>query len=159
MRVLICAIGRIGRDEEASLEDGYLKQAKNLSRTSGLWTDIKVLEEVESRADTVVLRQADEAKRLQIMTKDSICIALDPRGKDLTSEDLVALIQRQREQGAKSLAFIIGGPDGIAAELRESCTMSLRFGAQTWPHRLVRVMLAEQLFRSATLAAGVPYSR
>ncbi len=124
-----------------------------------MWTEIETIEDTESRAATVPLRQVDEAKRLQAMCKDSICIALDPRGKDLNSAEFVTLIQKQREQGAKSLAFIIGGPDGIAPKLRESCCLSLRFGAQTWPHRLVRVMLAEQLFRAATLAAGVPYSR
>ncbi len=159
MKLSIVAIGKMGRDEEAALAMHYIKHARNLSRPSGLWTEIESVDTAESRAQTVELRQADEAIQLGTMAKDAVRVALDPRGADMSSAEFMAFIARQRTLGTRNLAFIIGGPDGFSPEFRATCAHSIRFGAQTWPHRLVRVMLAEQLFRAATLAAGVPYSR
>ena len=85
-------------------------------------------------------------------------IALDPTGKPLTSEAFAAHLARLRDQGGRATAFLIGGADGLGP-LRESAQDRISLGLQTWPHLLVRVMLAEQLYRAATILSGHPYHR
>ena len=86
-------------------------------------------------------------------------VALDERGRDLTSRDLASTFGRWRDDARTRLAFLIGGPDGHGDAVRARADLLLSFGRMTWPHRLVRVMLAEQLYRAATILAGHPYHR
>jgi 23S rRNA (pseudouridine1915-N3)-methyltransferase len=86
-------------------------------------------------------------------------IALDERGKVRTSPDFAADLAKYRDDGQQDVAFIIGGADGIDPALRAKCDASLSFGKMVWPHMLVRVMLAEQLYRAASILAGSPYHR
>jgi 23S rRNA (pseudouridine1915-N3)-methyltransferase len=88
-----------------------------------------------------------------------VLFLLDERGRDLSSADIAAQIASQRDSGRKSLVMAIGGPDGHDEDLRRMATLTLAFGKQTWPHQIVRVMLAEQLYRAATILAGHPYHR
>ena len=85
-------------------------------------------------------------------------VLLDERGKHLTSDEFAAVLGRWRDEG-RDAAFVIGGADGIDPELRGRATTLLSFGAMVWPHMLVRVMLAEQLYRAATILSGGPYHR
>jgi 23S rRNA (pseudouridine1915-N3)-methyltransferase len=85
-------------------------------------------------------------------------IALDPGGKAFTSEAFAAHLARLRDRGAKTVGFLIGGAEGLGP-LCESAPDRMSLGLQTWPHRLVRVMLAEQLYRAASILAGHPYHR
>ena len=103
---------------------------------------------------------AEEAERLfAALPADAALIALDERGKSLPSADLAALLAKERDGGRGSLAFILGGPDGLAEAVRKRAGRLLAFGAATWPHQLVRLMLAEQLYRATTILAGHPYHR
>jgi 23S rRNA (pseudouridine1915-N3)-methyltransferase len=77
----------------------------------------------------------------------------------MTSPEFAALLAKWRDNGAQDAAFVIGGADGIAPELRETADTALSFGPMVWPHMLVRVMLAEQLYRAASILAGSPYHR
>ena len=76
-----------------------------------------------------------------------------------TSDDLARQLGMWRDGGRRAAAFLIGGPDGLAASVLAAADLRLAFGRQTWPHRLVRVMLAEQLYRATTILAGHPYHR
>ncbi|TMV53266.1 23S rRNA (pseudouridine(1915)-N(3))-methyltransferase RlmH, partial [Thioclava sp. BHET1] len=84
---------------------------------------------------------------------------LDERGKLLSSPDFADQMARWRDSGRQELAFVIGGADGIAPELRARADFSLSFGKMVWPHMLARVMLTEQIYRAATILAGSPYHR
>ena len=86
-------------------------------------------------------------------------IALDERGRPLTSPDFAAALARFRDDGRPEAVFLIGGADGLDPALRDRADLVISFGAMVWPHMLVRVMLAEQLYRAATILAGGPYHR
>lgn len=86
-------------------------------------------------------------------------VCLDERGKLLSSPEFARQIATWRDTGQQDIAFIIGGADGIAPSLRDRADMALSFGPMVWPHMLVRVMLAEQLYRAASILAGSPYHR
>ncbi len=86
-------------------------------------------------------------------------VALDERGRDPSSEEFAGQLGRWRDSGRRTAAFLIGGPDGLAPDLVTAADASIAFGRLTWPHRLVRVMLAEQLYRATTILAGHPYHR
>jgi 23S rRNA (pseudouridine1915-N3)-methyltransferase len=89
----------------------------------------------------------------------ALVAVMDERGKQLSSPDFAAQLARWRDGGRQDLAFVIGGADGLDPALRARADFSLSFGAMVWPHMLVRVMLAEQLYRAATILGGGPYHR
>jgi 23S rRNA (pseudouridine1915-N3)-methyltransferase len=86
-------------------------------------------------------------------------IVLDETGKDLSSEALAALLGRWRDDGVRDVRFLIGAADGHDAATRAGADLLLGFGKATWPHMLVRAMLAEQLYRAMTILSGHPYHR
>ena len=86
-------------------------------------------------------------------------VLLDERGKDLSSEDLAAILARWRDDGIRECRFVLGAADGHSQEERREADLLLAFGKATWPHLLARAMLAEQLYRATTIIAGHPYHR
>ena len=105
-------------------------------------------------------RKATEADLLlAAIPPGAAVVALDERGRDPTSEDLARQLGLWRDGGRRTAAFLIGGPDGLADAALAAADLRLAFGRLTWPHRLVRVMLAEQLYRATTILAGHPYHR
>jgi 23S rRNA (pseudouridine1915-N3)-methyltransferase len=86
-------------------------------------------------------------------------VALDERGRDLTSPELADRLRLWRDDGERLATFLIGGADGLDARLLARADLRLAFGRATWPHMLVRVMLAEQLYRVGTILSGHPYHR
>jgi 23S rRNA (pseudouridine1915-N3)-methyltransferase len=109
-----------------------------------------------------VLHEIDDRKPENLVNAcaaGDIVIALDERGKSLTSPDFAQLIGRLRDDGESRLVFVIGGSDGLPAAVRTRARSVLSFGSQTWPHLLVRAMLAEQLYRAVTILSGHPYHR
>jgi 23S rRNA (pseudouridine1915-N3)-methyltransferase len=119
-----------------------------------------VMEIAESRAQTAGERRREEAQRLQVQLDAGISlILLDERGKSLSSGEFAGKIGSMRDEGRRGLVIAIGGADGHEASLREQAALVLSFGAMTWPHQLVRIMLAEQLYRAATILSGHPYHR
>ena len=89
----------------------------------------------------------------------SVTIVLDERGKAISSADLAKKLEAWRDGGKREVRFLIGAADGHAEEQRRSADFLLSFGAATWPHLLVRAMLAEQLFRATSILANHPYHR
>jgi 23S rRNA (pseudouridine1915-N3)-methyltransferase len=104
-------------------------------------------------------KEAEAALLLGAVPAGAAVVALDERGRDLASDDLALQLGTWRDGGRRTVAFLIGGPDGLAESILGAAELRLAFGRMTWPHRLVRVMLAEQLYRAHSVLAGHPYHR
>jgi 23S rRNA (pseudouridine1915-N3)-methyltransferase len=159
MKIAVHAVGRMKAGPDKELSDRYFDRFAKSGPAIGL-EFAGVIEMPESRAQGVNERKREEAQKLQAqLASGAALILLDERGKNISSEDLAERIGRLRDGGQKSVVIAIGGPDGHDPTLRETAALTLSFGALTWPHQLVRIMLAEQLYRVATILSGHPYHR
>ncbi len=159
MRVGILAIGRMKQGPERELCSRYLERAAAGSRPLGL-SGFAVTELPESRAGSPATRKTEEARALrEHLPAATIRIALDERGHAMGSEDFARRIGRWRDDGKAALSFVIGGADGLDAGFVKEADLVLSFSPLTWPHQLVRIMLAEQLYRATTILSGHPYHR
>src|SRR6056297_579592 len=155
MRVHICAVSRVKTGPERDLIDDYMTRFDRTGRPLGLGP--LSMHEVEDRRGG---GRAGEAALLErSLPNGALVAALDERGTVMSSPDFAGRLAGWRDEGRGDVAFIIGGADGIAPDLRAKADFSLSFGAMVWPHLLVRVMLAEQLYRAASILAGSPYHR
>lgn len=143
---------------EKALADHYLDRLAKAGPAVGLEFD-GVTEISEGRSRNADERKREEAARLLALGREGVLVLLDERGKNFTSRQLAEKFGQWRDAGERKLVVAIGGPDGHPEELRSQADLCLSFGAQTWPHQLVRIMLAEQLYRIATILAGHPYHR
>ena len=155
MRLTICAVGRLRAGPERDLIDDYLTRFDRTGRALGLGPASVV--EVEDKKGGGMAAEADLLSRT--LPSGAVICTLDERGKLLSSPDFSDQMARWRGSGRQELAFVIGGADGIAPELRARADFSLSFGKMVWPHMLARVMLTEQIYRAATILAGSPYHR
>ena len=159
MKLQVIAAGRLKPGPEKSLAEDYLTRTQGLGRKCGI-SKIAVTEFNESQASSAAARMAEEGRIIAgALPPKCFTIVLDERGKALASEAFADLLRRHLDGGTSDLAFLIGGPDGHAPELRDTAGMLMSFGPMTWPHRLVRVMLFEQIYRAVTIIAGHPYHR
>jgi 23S rRNA (pseudouridine1915-N3)-methyltransferase len=134
----IVARGKIGRSPEAELVDRYLKRIS--------WP-------------TKVTELPDRGGALPTLPPNSVTIALDERGEPLGSAELAKTLERWRDGGKREARFLIGAADGHDDAARFGADLLLSFGPATWPHLLVRAMLAEQLYRATSILANHPYHR
>ena len=155
MRLTLCVVGRLRNGPEKELFSDYIDRFEKTGRGMGLGP-VEVVE-VEDRKGGGM--QAEAELLLRAIPKGAILLAMDERGKTMTSPQFARQIAKWRDDGAQSLAIVIGGADGLSPELREQADMSLSFGKMVWPHMLARVMLAEQLYRAASILGGSPYHR
>lgn len=155
MKVHICAVGRLRGGPERTLIDDYVTRFDRTGRALGLGP--VTLQEVEDKKGGGMGAEATLLERA--IPKGALMCTLDERGKVMTSPDFAKLLGRWRDDGRSDVAFVIGGADGIDPALRAKADASLSFGKMVWPHMLVRVMLAEQLYRAASILAGSPYHR
>lgn len=159
MRIVVAAVGRLKQGPEAELAERYRKRAAQTGRNLGL-RDIEIVEIKESRAQEAGKRMIEESIALaNLIPEDAISVVLDPRGENVDSASFAGHIQKWRADGRTAAVFLIGGADGLAEALRDKANFRLSFGAATWPHQLVRIMLLEQIYRATTLLAGHPYHR
>ncbi len=159
MRVTVAAVGKLKSGPERSLYEHYCDRFDGVGRNIGLGPVVP-LEIVESRGATASQRQAAEAEALlSKVPADAELFVLDETGKALTSREFAGRIGSLRDAGSASLAFLVGGPDGHGDILSGRKGMRLSLGSLTLPHGLARVVLAEQLYRAATILAGHPYHR
>ncbi len=159
MRVLLICVGRLKAGAERDLVARYLDRAKAGGRSLGL-SGFDTVELTESAARRPDDRMAEEGQAiLAAIPAGATVFVLDPRGRNLSSEDFAARLSRDRDAGAGGFCLIIGGADGLSDALRARADGLLAFGAATFPHQLVRVMLAEQIYRATTILAGHPYHR
>lgn len=158
MKVTIAAIGRLKDGAERVLVERY-RERLVLGRGLGIGP-VGEAEAPESRKQTAGERMAEEAARLMRGAGDAdLLVALAPDGRGMTSEAFAAWLAARRDSGARHLAFLIGGADGLGAEARCRAALALSLGPMTLPHGLARVMLAEQLYRAVTILCGHPYHR
>ncbi len=155
MLITIAAIGRLKAGPERELFDRYMGRAEAAGRKLGL--TFAVRESPESRAASSEARRLEEAAVL-LKAATGKLVALDERGRNLTSVAFAGQLARWRDSGA-GVTVAIGGADGHGAGLLERADLRLAFGEMTWPHQIVRAMLAEQLYRAVTILSGHPYHR
>ncbi|MCV2447073.1 23S rRNA (pseudouridine(1915)-N(3))-methyltransferase RlmH [Paracoccus sp. DMF] len=154
MRMVIAAVGRLRQGPEASLIADYLDRHAKAGRALGL-PPVNLVEVEDKRGGGM----AAEAPLLARAIPDGAAlVVLDERGQMLSSPEFAARIAGFRD-AARDLAFVIGGTDGIDPGLRSRADLAVSFGRMVWPHMLVRVMLAEQIYRATTILAGSPYHR
>jgi 23S rRNA (pseudouridine1915-N3)-methyltransferase len=159
MRIVVAAVGRLKQGSETELSERYRKRVAQTGRQLGL-RDIEIIEIRESRATDAGKRILEESIALAtVIPQDAAVVLLDSLGENLDSIGFATQLAKWRANGRPAVVFLIGGADGLAASLREKAELRLAFGAATWPHQLVRVMLLEQLYRSMTILAGHPYHR
>ncbi|WP_292288998.1 23S rRNA (pseudouridine(1915)-N(3))-methyltransferase RlmH [Marivita sp.] len=156
MRVHLRAVGRLaGRSEERALVDDYLARFGQTGRGLG-WrfggeTEVEDKKNGGMAAEAALLRASIPA--------GSLIVCLDERGVLMSSPEFSRKLQAWADQGVPDVSFVIGGADGIDPSLRAQADALLSFGKMVWPHKLVRVMVAEQLYRAASIIAGSPYHR
>jgi 23S rRNA (pseudouridine1915-N3)-methyltransferase len=159
MRVLVLAIGRLKQGAEADLCERYRKRVAQAGRNVGL-REFEIIEIKESRAPETEKRKLEESIAIaNVIPEGAVVILLDETGDSLPSASIAETIKAERDAGRPALVFIIGGPDGLAQSLRSKAAKKLAFGAATWPHQLVRIMLLEQIYRAVTILSGHPYHR
>jgi 23S rRNA (pseudouridine1915-N3)-methyltransferase len=151
MRIRILCVGRLKDGPERELVDDYLARAQK----SGKQLGYRAVEEVEIASGAT----ADEGERLLAKHSKGVLIRLDERGEAWTSTDLSKRLAKWRDAGEDAADFVIGGADGTSPAIAAKARHTISFGPQTWPHRLVRVMLAEQIYRALSIEAGSPYHR
>ena len=154
---LVC-VGRAKAGGERDLAARYIERAKLAGRSVGLAVELREID--ESRARRPDDRKAEEAKAIRAaIGADARFIALDETGQSMDSVRFAGLVGGARDEGSPALAIVIGGPDGLDAVFRRDAAHAIAFGAMTWPHQLVRIMAAEQLYRAVTILSGHPYHR
>jgi 23S rRNA (pseudouridine1915-N3)-methyltransferase len=159
MRLIVAAVGHLKSGAERTLFEKYRDRSATTGRRLGI-APIAWHETTESRAPAAAARRAEEgAALLKLVRNADVVIALDESGKMLTSLGFAQLIGNIRNEGAKTCGLMIGGADGLAADVVMGARFKLSFGAITLPHQLARIVLAEQLYRAVTILAGHPYHR
>ena len=138
MLLHIVARGKIGRSPEADLVERYLKRIAWPTRVTEL---------------------SEKGGNVASLPSSSVTVVLDERGKALSSTELAAKLATWRDEGKREARFLIGAHGGHDEEQRKAADLLLSFGPATWPHLLVRAMLAEQLFRATSILANHPYHR
>ncbi len=159
MRIRIGAIGRLKKGAEKQLVADYLSRAKKMGRQSGI-SDVSEFELNESRNQTAEGRKGEEAENLlSRLDAQSVIIALDEHGENLSSRKFARILSGLKDAGQGEAVLLIGGPDGHGSKVLERARYKIALGAMTWPHRIARILVAEQLYRAMTIMANHPYHR
>jgi 23S rRNA (pseudouridine1915-N3)-methyltransferase len=151
LRIHLVAAGKLKPGPLKSLEQHYAGRIT--------WP-LRIIEVTEKRKlPPAELREHEAALLLKASPKDAVLVALDERGKALTSLEFSRLLGQWRDGGARDLVFLIGGAEGLSESVKRRAALVLSLGPATWPHFLARGMLLEQIYRAETLLAGHPYHR
>ena len=148
-------MGRLRAGPERDLIADYVQRFDRTGRPLGLGPFSE--HEVEDKKNAGMGAEAELLARA--VPAGAVLVTLDERGKLISSPEFAAQLARWRDAGRQDVAFVIGGADGIDPALRAKADFSISFGQMVWPHMLVRVMLAEQLYRAANILSGGPYHR
>ncbi len=155
MRVHLCAVGRLRSGPERELIDDYALRFDRTGRALALGPFVE--HEVEDKKGGGM--EAEAALLERALPSGALLVTLDERGRLLSSPEFADHLAKWRDGGRQDVAFVIGGADGIAPSLRARADFSISFGKMVWPHMMVRVMLAEQLYRASAILSGAPYHR
>ena len=151
----VCAVGRLRGGPEVELAADWARRFDRTGRALGLGP--LEISEIDDRKGGGPGTEA--ALLMRAVPDGAATCALDERGRQMSSPEFAALIARWRDEGRPAAAFLIGGADGLDPAVRAAADAVLSFGPMVWPHMLARAMLAEQLYRAATILAGTPYHR
>ena len=151
IRIQVAAVGRGGSDPGQAVYDHFARRM----------TFPLALKEVTIKRPLqgAQLMAAEATALLEAIPTEATVVALDPRGKVLTSEAFAERLRIWQDESVRDLCFVIGGADGLGDAVRRRANFVMSFGAMTWPHILARGMLAEQLYRAQSIIAGHPYHR
>ena len=155
MKVHVVAVGRLRKSPELELIEDYLTRFDRTGRALALGP-AQIIEVEDKKGGGM---QAEAVLIEKAIPAGSLICTMDERGKLMSSPQFADTLGGWRDQGRQDVTFVIGGADGIDPALRAKADASLSFGKMVWPHMLVRVMLAEQLYRAASILAGSPYHR
>lgn len=159
MRLSIIAVGRLKDGPERELYLKYAKRIDEAGRAVALGP-LTLSEIAEARQASASQRREDEAQRITAAAAHAdFTVLLDEGGKTFGSEAFARNLGSRRDEGRRAVAFMIGGPDGHGEAARKRADLTLSLGLMTLPHGLARILLAEQLYRAATILAGHPYHR
>ncbi len=151
MRVKVAAVGRWKAGPERSLYEHFARRITNP-------LELKEVEEKKKLPPAALIRREGELL-LAEAPKGAVVVALDGRGKALTSVDFAKQLGRWRDDGVREVMFVIGGADGLDRAVLQKSALTLSLGPMTWPHLMVRAMLAEQIYRAQAILSGHPYHR
>ena len=155
MRITIAAVGRARSGPARELYDFYIER---LDERAFVRVTLKEVEEKRPLPAAALVEREGELL-LAAIPKEALLIALDEKGKAMSSQAFADHLTALRDEGVQELAFVIGGADGLAATVKQRARLVLSLGAMTWPHLLVRALLAEQLYRVQTILTKHPYHR
>ncbi|MEQ1707419.1 MAG: 23S rRNA (pseudouridine(1915)-N(3))-methyltransferase RlmH [Terricaulis sp.] len=153
--MLIAAVGRLRDGPEATLTADYMARAANAGRQIGF----KSVDLVEVEGKPPGDPRAEASALYRATPDDARKILLDERGTEWTSRQLAEKLARWRDDGVACATFWIGGADGVSQSVKDQADEKLALGRQTWPHRLVRAMISEQIYRAVTILCATPYHR
>ena len=158
MRLSLIAVGRLKAGPERELVVRYLTRAVAAGRALG-FSGPSILEISESKSTRAADRKTQEAVLIIKAAGESRIVCFDERGRNFGSDMIARWLATRRDAGVRSIAFVIGGADGLGPELRQRAEAVWSFGAATFPHQIVRILAAEQLYRGMTILSGHPYHR
>lgn len=155
MKITIRAGGIIRQSPERDLLDDYIKRANGLTRRCGFQS----VSELEVDLRKAKNRAEETRTLLDYYPAGAVYVAMDERGKSLTSRKIAKRLSDLRDDGVSELVILIGGADGFDPQTLPTGIERWQLGAQTWPHKLLRVMLSEQIYRALSILAATPYHR
>ncbi|MBK8011515.1 MAG: 23S rRNA (pseudouridine(1915)-N(3))-methyltransferase RlmH [Deltaproteobacteria bacterium] len=156
MKLRIVAVGRDRGDELCQIADRYVTRLNKVQSVEV----VEVKEEPASRNKPVAQVRRLEAERIRkVLTRDERVVALDERGRQMTSESLASTLGTWRDDGVSIVSFVIGGPNGLDPAFVESAFLVWSLSKLTLPHRLARVVVAEQIYRAWTILRKEPYHK
>jgi 23S rRNA (pseudouridine1915-N3)-methyltransferase len=158
LRISLIAVGRARAGPARELYEDYAGRIRIIGPAQGV-QGFELVEIAESRAATPSERLAREGSAIARSAGDCPTLVLDERGENMASTDLARWLGEARDAGSDRLAFVIGGADGLSGEVRSGARRTIAFGRATWPHLMVRAMLAEQVYRALTILGRHPYHR
>jgi 23S rRNA (pseudouridine1915-N3)-methyltransferase len=159
VKLILRAGGVLRSGPEKTLVDDYMARSQGLARGTGFLAVEDQGVELKGHYD----RASETRKLLSVVDSSDELIILDERGKSPTSRDIAKHFSRLRDDGVGASYIVIGGADGfepsVIKEMRPGRITKWSFGSQTWPHKMVRVMAAEQIYRALSILAKTPYHR
>lgn len=158
MKLKVISIGQLKNNPILEIQKDYESRILNLSKSVGI-KNLEIKELPISKKSSIKERQKEEAKIIsQHIKQDNLNVFLDGKGENINSVDISQIISKSSFDG-KDLVFFIGGPDGFDEKIIKVANKIISFGRVTWPHKLIRIMLLEQLYRGITIINNHPYHR
>tara|TARA_B100001142_G_scaffold99711_1_gene101745 strand:+ start:712 stop:1191 length:480 start_codon:yes stop_codon:yes gene_type:complete len=158
MKLKVISIGQLKNNPILEIQKDYESRILNLSKSVGI-KNLEIKELPISKKSSIKERQKEEAKIIsQHIKQDNLNVFLDGKGENINSVDISQIISESSFNG-KDLVFFIGGPDGFDEKIIKVANKTISFGRVTWPHKLIRIMLLEQLYRGITILNNHPYHR